>query len=109
MIKWFDDGWVKYFSDWDYGKFPMGPYIYQIDVNTQKESDKITELLNKLKTVNTDDFDIIPKKSKIEKDLAAAEERKRNAEKSKEMSVAAYDRQILAIDDEIKELKKKLK
>ena len=66
-------------------------------------------ILDKFQTVNTDDFDIIPKKSKIEKDLAAAEERKRNAEKSKEMSVAAYDRQILAIDDEIKELKKKLK
>ena len=59
--------------------------------------------------VDENDFDIIPKKSKIEKDLAAAEERKRNAEKSKEMSVAAYDRQILAIDEEIKELKKRLK
>ena len=69
----------------------------------------IADFLNKFQTVNTDDFDIIPKKSKIEKDLAAAEERKRNAEKSKEMSVAAYDRQILAIDEEIKELKKKLK
>ena len=109
MKSFFDDGWQKFFLGWDYGKFPLGPYIYQIDVNTQKESDKLSELMDKFKTVNTDDFDIIPKKSKIEKDLAAAEERKRNAEKSKEMSVAAYDRQILAIDDEIKELKKKLK
>lgn len=109
MKSFFDDGWQKFFLGWDYGKFPLGPYIYQIDVNTQKESDKLSELMDKFQTVNTDDFDIIPKKSKIEKDLAAAEERKRNAEKSKEMSVAAYDRQILAIDDEIKELKKKLK
>ena len=109
MKSFFDDGWQKFFLGWDYGKFPLGPYIYQIDVNTQKESDKLSELMDKFKTVNTDDFDIIPKKSKIEKDLAAAEERKRNAEKSKEMSIAAYDRQILAIDDEIKELRKKLK
>lgn len=109
MKSFFDDGWQKFFLGWDYGKFPLGPYIYQIDVNTQKESDKLSELMDKFKTVNTDDYDIIPKKEKIERDLKAKEEEKKNLEKQKEMQVKYYDSKILAVDGEIAELKKKLK
>jgi hypothetical protein len=68
----------------------------------------ITTFQGNLKTVNTDDYDIVPKKEKIERDLAAKEEEKKNLERIKEMELRRYDAQILNVNNEIEELKKQL-
>lgn len=64
---------------------------------------------DKFQTVNTDDYDIVPKKEKLERDLKAKEEEKRNLERQKEMQISYYDGKILDADNQIKELKKQLK
>lgn len=59
--------------------------------------------------VNPDDYDIIPKSSYIEKQIAAKEEAKKNLERTREMAKKQYDTQIDALDEEIKKLRKQLK
>lgn len=61
------------------------------------------------RTVNTDDFDVVPKASYIERQIAAKEEEKKNLERTREMTVKHYDEQIVAMEEEIKKLKKQLK
>lgn len=64
---------------------------------------------DKFKTVNTDEYDLVPKPSYIEKQIAAKEEEKKNIERTKEMAVLRYEAQISGLEDEIKKLKKQLK
>jgi hypothetical protein len=60
------------------------------------------------RTIKLDDFDIVPKKEKLERDLKAKEEQKKNIERIKDMQMRHYDEQILDVDNQIKEIERQL-
>ena len=60
------------------------------------------------KLVNTDDYDIIPKKSKIERDIKAKEEELARTEQRKENENQFYDSRIKSLQLEIDQLRQKL-
>lgn len=58
--------------------------------------------------VNTDDYDIVPKKSKIEKDLKAAEQRLQELKDRRANQIRWFDEREKQLNDEIYELRKQL-
>jgi hypothetical protein len=58
-----------------------------------------------LRTVNTDEFDIVPKKSYLKRRLAEKEDELRRMEAMKESTLRYYDNRIVGIKTEIETLK----
>ena len=80
------------------------------DLNDDLGMGHNTNLTSKYKMVNTDEFELRPKKEYIEKQIKALEEELRRTQQSKEITLQRYfeeERRIQGkIDDKKKELKK---
>ena len=58
-----------------------------------------------LRTVNTDEFDIVPKKSYLKRRLAEKEDELKRMEAMKESTLRYYDNRIMSIKTEIENLR----
>lgn len=68
-----------------------------------------TDISNKYKLVNTDEFDLRPKKEYIEKQLAALEEELRMTQRTKDIAMQRYLDEEKRIQGRIEEKRKELK